>query len=62
MKISEELNLKALKAAFVASGGAEVLVEGVEQTSSVTENDYSNPLTYQVPSLAGEEKEWQVTI
>ena len=60
--ISEELNLKALKAAFTISDGADVFVGSTEQTSNLTENDFSSALTYSVTSLAGETKDWEVTI
>ena len=50
-----------LKATFETNAKT-VLVDGKEQKSSVTINDFSSPVTYKVISERGKEKEYTVTL
>ena len=50
-----------LKATFETKG-EKVLVNGKEQESGVTINDFSSPVTYKVISEKGKEKEYTVTV
>jgi len=50
-----------LKATFETNAD-KVLVDGVEQESSVTVNDFSKPVTYKVISALGKEKYYTVTL
>ena len=50
-----------LKATF-ESNAEKILVNGVEQKSASTINDFSSPVTYKVVSAQGEEKEYVVTL
>ncbi len=47
---------------FVLSDEAEAYVNGVLQQNLITANDFTNPLTYQVISESGHEKNWLVTV
>ncbi len=47
---------------FVLSEEAEAYVNGVLQQNLITANDFTNPLTYQVISESGDEKNWLVTV
>lgn len=44
------------------SNADRVLVNGIEQESSVTVNDFSSPVTYKVVSAQGKSEEYKVTI
>lgn len=50
-----------LKATF-ESNAEKVFVNGTEQESSVTVNDFSSPVTYKVISAQGNEEEYKVTL
>ncbi len=50
-----------LKATF-ESEAEKVLVNGQEQVSGVTINDFSSPVTYKIVSAKGKEKEYTVTL
>ena len=50
-----------LKATF-ESGAEKVFVNGQEQVSGVTINDFSSPVTYKVVSAKGKEKEYTVNL
>lgn len=50
-----------LKATF-ETNAKKVLVNGKEQESSVTINDFTSPVTYKLVSAKGEEKEYTVTL
>ena len=50
-----------LKATF-ESNAEKILVDGVEQESSVTINDFSTPVTYKTVSAHGQEDEYIVTL
>ena len=50
-----------LKATF-ESNAEKILVDGVEQESSVTINDFSTPVTYKTVSAQGQEDEYIVTL
>lgn len=50
-----------LKATF-ESNAEKILVNGVEQESATTINDFSSPVTYKVVSAQGEEKEYVVAL
>ncbi|MBR5542139.1 MAG: hypothetical protein IKU64_07275 [Bacteroides sp.] len=50
-----------LKATFETKG-EKVLVNGKEQKSGVTINDFSSPVTYKVVSSKGKEREYKVTL
>jgi len=53
-------NLDSLTATFVATGFS-VTVEGAEQTSGVTANDYNQPVTFTVRAEDGSEQGYVVT-
>ncbi len=57
--LSHSTNLANLAVTFEANG-AKVYVGDVEQTSGVTLNDFSEPVTYRVVLPSGEEKTYQV--
>lgn len=44
------------------SNGAKVTVNGIEQVSGETENDFSSPVTYKVTAADGTEKEYKVEV
>ena len=44
------------------SNGAKVMVDGVEQVSGQTVNDFSNPVTYRVIDADGKYKEFKVSV
>ena len=50
-----------LKAAFVTTGDA-VTIAGTPQASTVTENDFSSPLTYRVQAQDGTTRDYLVTV
>ncbi|MEL6560203.1 MAG: T9SS type A sorting domain-containing protein [Bacteroidota bacterium] len=60
--VSEETDITDLKATFNVSAGASISINEVDQESGVTTNDFSEEVTYQVTSLAGEEKLWKVSV
>lgn len=47
---------------FDLAPGAVAFVNGVEQISGITENDFSNPLTYNIYGVDNEIKEWTVLV
>jgi hypothetical protein len=48
-------------ATFTLSPGAKATLNGVEQKSGVTKNNFETPLTYVVTNASGYSKRWQVT-
>jgi hypothetical protein len=54
-------NLTGLVASF-ATTGASVSVNGVQQTSGVTANDFTNPVTYLVTAADGTTKTFTITV
>jgi hypothetical protein len=54
--------LENLIATFNISDCATAYVDGIEQTSGVTVNDFSNPVTYQVVAQNGDDKYWTVVV
>jgi hypothetical protein len=55
------INLNGLKASF-QSTGASVLVGGVLQTSGLTANDFTAPVTYVVTAADGGKRTYEVTV
>ena len=55
-------DLTALVAAFTAAYGASVTVDGVVQESGVTENDFTDPVTYTVTAEDGSIRYYTVTV
>lgn len=55
-------SLENLIATFVISNCATAYVDGIEQISGVTVNDFANPVTYQVIAQNGDEKDWLVIV
>lgn len=51
-----------LRAAFESSTGAKVLVGGTTQTSGVTRNDYSSPVSYEVVAGNGQKESYTVSV
>jgi hypothetical protein len=51
-----------LIATFIISNCAEAFVNGIEQISNVTANDFTNPVTFQVVAQNGDIKEWVVNV
>jgi hypothetical protein len=51
-----------LIATFAISSCALAYVNGTEQESEVTANDFSNPVIYEVTALNGDVKEWTVVV
>ena len=58
----EEKDVSNLIASFVLSDGASAYQNGILQESGINFNDFTDPLTYEVISRAGEMKEWLVKI
>jgi len=54
--------LENLIATFNISNCATAYVNSNVQTSGVTENDFTNPVTYQVVAQNGDEKDWIVVV
>ena len=52
----------ALVPAFTLSAGAEVFVGLIPQTSTVTPNDFTAPVTYSVEGIDGTQKSYVVTV
>ncbi|GAF04104.1 glycosyl hydrolase [Saccharicrinis fermentans] len=55
-------DLSALTAVFEATEGAKLYVNGVEQESGKTVNDFTKPLIYKLIEIDGTEKDYTVTI
>jgi len=55
-------DITSLVAAFGLSEGAVALVNGVEQISGETTNDYTAPVTYTVQAEDGTEQDWTITV
>lgn len=55
-------NLKGLKATFTTSPLATVTVNGLNQVSNASTNDFNNPVTYKVTAEDGSTKDYIVTI
>lgn len=60
---SDDIDITNLVATFSLSAGATAKVNGVPQTSGVTSNDFTNPVTYVVTAENGiVVKEWTVSV
>ena len=55
-------NLSNLIATFVLSEEADAYINGVLQQTTITANDFTNPVTYQVIAQNEDEKNWMVTV
>jgi len=55
-------DVTSLIAEFTLSAGATAKIDGIEQVSGVTANDFTNPVVYTVASAGGTEKTWTVTV
>ncbi|MCD4695432.1 MAG: choice-of-anchor L domain-containing protein [Bacteroidales bacterium] len=55
-------SLENLIATFIISNCATAYVDGIEQISGVTANDFTNPVSYQVIAQNGDEKDWLVIV
>jgi Secretion system C-terminal sorting domain len=55
-------NLSRLVAVFTASPGATVRVGNTIQTSGVTENNFSTPITYSITSATGKTRSYRVSV
>ncbi|TGK33804.1 DUF1566 domain-containing protein [Leptospira gomenensis] len=53
---------KRLKAAFTVSPGAYVFVNGIQQISGVTENDFSSPVIYMIVAGNGNVRSYTVNV
>ncbi|NLZ28778.1 MAG: hypothetical protein GX887_07425 [Firmicutes bacterium] len=62
IEVASGTDLTGLKAVFTLSGGATARVNGEEQISGETENDFSEPLTYTVEAEDGSTADWVVTV
>jgi hypothetical protein len=54
-------NVTALKATFVTTGDT-IEVDGTEQVSGMTPNDFTNPVIYKVTAADGTTEDWTVTV
>lgn len=62
MRFSDSVsNASNLVASFTLSPGAKATIDGVEQISGVTKNDFGAPLTYVVTNSSGYSKRWTAT-
>lgn len=55
-------SLNGLKATFALSAGASARVNGVNQVSGTTANDFTTPVTYVVTAQDGSTQNWTVTV
>ena len=62
ISVAEDTTLTALVAEFTVSDGATVKIGATAQESEVTENDFTNPVTYKITSVDEVEQEWVVTV
>lgn len=62
VEVPVSTNLNDLVASFILHPGAITFMNGVLQQSGVTANGFSNPVTYQVFSHNGNEKNWVVIV
>lgn len=62
VEVPSSTNLTELVASYTLSPGAIAFIDYVLQHSGVTANDFSNPVTYQVFSHNGCEKDWVVIV
>ncbi|MCB0807399.1 MAG: hypothetical protein KDC05_16520, partial [Bacteroidales bacterium] len=60
--IPENINTEGLVATFDISYCAEATVNGEPQQSSITPNDFTNPVIYEVMAQNGDIKEWKVVV
>ncbi|MEL3907031.1 MAG: hypothetical protein P1P65_08435 [Treponema sp.] len=60
--IPADADEKKLKASFTTSPGATVFVGTARQENSITENDFSSPLTYTVKAEDGSTQDYTVTV
>ncbi|GEM_PF-3397895 len=60
--VPENTDRTAMTASFDFSQSAAIVVDGVEQISGVTVNDFTNPLTYTITAEDGEVQDWNVTL
>lgn len=62
ISVAEDTDPSALIAEFTVSDGATVKIGVTAQESEVTENDFTNPVTYKITSVDEVEQEWVVTV
>jgi|GEM_PF-2417527 len=62
IEVTENTDLSGLIASFEISGRASITVNGIEQQSDITINDFTNPLEYTVTAEDGSQKTWTVTV
>lgn len=64
VKIEVELgtNVSKLTPTFILADGASATIDGMEQVSSVTENDFTDPITYTIHAYSEGSEEWVVII
>ncbi len=60
--IQYPLNLSSLNANFTVPQGCVVTVNGIEQTSGITPNDFSSPVEYTVTNTLGETRTYTVSL
>ena len=60
--IKSPINISALNASFTVPKGCTVTVNGIEQTSGLTPNDFSSPVEYTVTNQNGESKVYTVSL
>jgi len=62
VKLDDDSDIKALKAVFTLSEGAEARIDRTIQESGVTVNDFSQSLIYRIKSFDGTVKEYTVKV
>jgi len=62
IEVASGADLTGLVANFTLSEGAKAMVHGLEQTSGVTVNDFTHPVTYTVEGANGSVENWIVTV
>ena len=62
IEVEAETDLTNLIAVFTLSDDATAYLEGIEQISGVSENDFSNPVYYDIEAENGDIQQWTVTV
>lgn len=62
IEVDTGTDLTGLVADFTLSDGATAKVDNVDQVSGVTENDFSDPVTYTLAAADGSTADWKVTV
>jgi len=62
IEVTNGTDVTALVATFSLSGDANANISGTAQESTVTENDFTNPVTYTIVAQNGDAQDWIVTV